>query len=86
MLDLAVPILADGERWHAVLAVDTALTDGTLPALAFNSDGVAEARQRAVVAGRAASGAVPVDRGDLNGDRDAIVRYAIAELETLSES
>ena len=53
MLDLAIPILADGERWHAVLAVDNALTDGTLPAPAFNNDGVAEARSHAVTASRA---------------------------------
>ena len=86
MLDLAIPILGDGERWHAVLAVDTALTDGTLPAPAFNNDGVAEARNHAVTASRATLGVVTANRDDASRDREAIMRYAIAELETLAEA
>ena len=85
MLDLAIPILGDGERWHAVLAVDNALSDGTLPAPAFNNEGIAEARVAPVAAGRAALAVAPADRDDASRDRDAIMRYAIAELETLAE-
>jgi len=85
MLDLAVPILGDGERWHAALVVDHALTDGTLSVPAVNNQGIAEARKRAVAASRGTLGVVSADRGDASRDRDAIVRYAIAELETLAE-
>jgi hypothetical protein len=63
MLDLAIPILGDGERRHAALAVDQALTDGTLPAPAFNNEGIAEARKRAVAAGRATLGYRPCGPG-----------------------
>ncbi|MDQ1457642.1 MAG: hypothetical protein QOH28_3262 [Actinomycetota bacterium] len=85
MLELAVPVLAASERWHAALAVDHALTDGTLPVPAVNLEGIAEARKRAIADSRAALSAVPVDRDDPSRDRDAIMRYAIAELETLAK-
>jgi len=85
-LDLAVPILGDGERWHAVLAIDAALDDGTFFATSFNDEGISEARMRAVAAARAASGYVTTDRDTGDRDRDAIIRYAIAELETLAGS
>ena len=85
MVDLAVPILGDCERWHTALALDTVLTDGTLPAPIVSNQGVAEARKRTVAAARSTLGDVPVDPGDVSRDRDAIVRYAIAELEILAE-
>ena len=87
MLELAVPILGDGKRWHAVLAVDTALHDGTLPPPAYNHEGVIEAREHAVVAGRAALADASPSRDDASRDRDrdAIMRYAIAELETIAQ-
>jgi len=84
MLDLAVPILGDGERWHAVLAVDTALTDGTLPATPILFAGNAEARKQAVTVSRATLADGSAGRDDASRDRDAIMRYAIAELESLA--
>jgi hypothetical protein len=56
-----------------------------LPVPAVNNQGIAEARKRAVAASRATLGVVSAGRGDASRDRDAIVRYAIAELETLAE-
>jgi hypothetical protein len=85
LLDVAVAILGDGERWDAVLAIDAALTDGTLPAPGFTSEDVAEGRQRAVTMGRAALGGVTASREDGHRDRDVIMRYAIAELESLAK-
>jgi predicted ATPase/class 3 adenylate cyclase len=85
-LQLAVAILGDGERWQAALAVDTALTDGTLPDVGFNLEHIAEARARAVAAARDALGAASADRGVASRDRDAVLRYAIAELERLSKN
>ena len=82
MLDLAIPILGDGEHWHAVLVVDRALTDGTLPAPAFNNEGIAEATG---ARGRGRPRRVGRPGDDANRDRDDIMRYAIAELEALAE-
>jgi hypothetical protein len=84
MLELAIPILADGERWYAVLAFDRALTDGTLLAPPFNNQGIGEARDRAVAAAHTTVGEVPAERDDARRDRDAIIRHAIAELEALA--
>jgi predicted ATPase/class 3 adenylate cyclase len=85
MLEHAIAILADRERWNAVLAIDRAITDGTLPAPAFNNRGVTEARRCAVTAAHSTSGDIPTDWGDSSRDRDAIIRYTIAELERLAQ-
>ncbi len=84
-LELAIPILAAGEQWHAAVAIDHALTDGTLLAPAFHHDGIAEARERAIAASRANLADVSADRNDASRDRDTIIRLAIAELATLAE-
>ncbi len=84
MLELAIPILDNGEHWHAALAIDHALTDGTLPVPAVNLEGVAEARKRAVASRRDALAIVSAEQSEASRDRDAILRYAIAELETLA--
>jgi hypothetical protein len=73
-LELAILILADGEHWRAALAIDRALTDGTLMAPAFHHPGVAEARERAVAVSREALSAAPGDRDNPTADRDAITR------------
>jgi len=84
-LQLAISVLAGRELWNSVLAIDTALTDGTLPVPTVNPLGESEARQRAVAAARAALSVGSADPGDARRNRDAIVREAIAELKTLAE-
>ena len=81
---LAVPILAGREQWHAVLVIDNALTNDTLPP-GIDFQGIAEARERAVAAARAALADDSPGRDDASRDRDAIIRYAIAELETVAQ-
>jgi predicted ATPase len=84
-LQQAIPILADREHWSAVLAIETALTDGTLPVGAINLDGIAEARQRAIANARSALGVDSTIQPDASPDRDAIVLGTIAELEAIAE-
>jgi predicted ATPase/class 3 adenylate cyclase len=84
-LHLAVPVFADGERWQTALAIDDALTDGTLPAPAFSQEDITEGRKRAVEVCRATLSTGPADLGVAGRDRDAIIRYAIAELENLAQ-
>jgi hypothetical protein len=83
-LELAIPALAERQRWPAVLAMDTALTSGTIPVTRFSSYGTAEARGRAVAAARAALGDAAAKTGNTSDGRDALVRSAIAELGMLA--
>jgi tetratricopeptide (TPR) repeat protein len=82
--ELAIPVFAEREHWHAVLAMDTALTDGTIPLTGFKAYGEAEARGRAVAAARSALGDVAAKAGNASRVRDTLVREVIAELEMLA--
>jgi predicted ATPase/class 3 adenylate cyclase len=84
-LQQAIPILANRERWRAVLSIESALTDGTLPMGEVDMQGLAEARQRAIAAARSALGFDSAGPADVSPDRDAIVLDAIAELEAIAE-
>lgn len=85
MLQQASPILANRERWSAVLEIEHALTDGTLPIGSINVQGIAEARQRAIADARSAPGVDSTRPRDASPDRDAVVLIAIAELEAIAE-
>lgn len=77
MVEHAVSVLAARARWDAALALDQALTDGILPPVGLSR--VAEARERAVAASRAALRGTcpPQRRGPRSGcDRSAGDRRA----------
>lgn len=84
-LQQAIPMLAERERWSAVLEIEDALTAGTLPIATINIQGVVEARERAVADARSALGLDSTVLSDARRDRDAIVLDAITELEALAE-